>query len=319
MCARSATRFTRANRKSWTPVAASNASTAVSVVAGSPRAVRSPDRVTTGWAERALLGSALFVCLVGCAPQAPARCTDWPAQRWVASLHAVDGDTLRTPSGERIRLIGVNSPELGKDRRAAEPFSRRARDELQDFLERGGRFAIREGDPARDRFGRTLAHVRRHVAGEAGWDLSARQLYLGLGMQVVVGSNVEQVGCYQRMERSARTAGRGIWGHPAFAPVAAGEVGAKDAGFLQLRGKVVSVETSRSAYWLELDGPVAIRLARSYFSGRGVGDGLVGRTVVTRGWLVDRGQSRAVRERGHPRFLMRVDHPAIIDWQSEAR
>jgi endonuclease YncB( thermonuclease family) len=80
------------------------------------------------------------------------------------SVH--DGDTIRCGT-ERIRLLGIDAPELSgsprcEDERAAlswcdDELERRSRDALQAFLRSGRVEVTREG---KDKYGRTLAVVR---------------------------------------------------------------------------------------------------------------------------------------------------------------
>src|SRR5215472_9984024 len=86
-----------------------------------------------------------------------------------ATLHgrvvrAVDGDTLvvRLDSGvvERVRLIGVDTPEDVKPGTPVECYSLRAAAFTRRALA-GRRVVMRIGREARDRYGRLLAYVRR--------------------------------------------------------------------------------------------------------------------------------------------------------------
>ncbi len=230
--------------------------------------------------------------------------------RWETSLRALDGDTVQTAGGERIRLIGINSPELRGRRGDAEPLAGAAKRNLEAYLETGERFGLLPGADARDRYGRTLAHVRR----DPGWDLSALQLSRGLAMQVVVGRNQMHADCYHRREQAARGAGLGVWSEPKFRARPASGLTGTDAGFLRLRGQVRTVGQTRGAYWMELDGPVVIRLPRNSLPSGVDPAQWVSRRVESRGWLVDRRDARAVRERGYARFLLRVDHPLLLEW-----
>jgi micrococcal nuclease len=66
----------------------------------------------------------------------------------------VDGDTFYCADGRKVRLIGIDSPELSQ----GVP-GRDARDALQDLMPPGRSIRL-EGDAApRDRWGRTLAWV----------------------------------------------------------------------------------------------------------------------------------------------------------------
>jgi len=70
----------------------------------------------------------------------------------------VDGDTLKLSDGRRVRLIGVNTPELHDDRRIVREFAVAAQQYLRRICE--GRLASLTFDQQRlDKYGRTLAYV----------------------------------------------------------------------------------------------------------------------------------------------------------------
>jgi endonuclease YncB( thermonuclease family) len=75
----------------------------------------------------------------------------------VASVY--DGDTLTLTSGQRVRLLQVDTPELG----SGECYSRAARTALLDLAPVGSRITL-EADPRLDqvdRYGRLLRYVHR--------------------------------------------------------------------------------------------------------------------------------------------------------------
>nr|BFE92109.1 hypothetical protein GCM10020185_26450 [Pseudomonas brassicacearum subsp. brassicacearum] len=120
----------------------------------------------------------------------------------------VDGDTLYLEDGRRIRMIGLNSPELGKRGRADEPFAVAARQRLEALVAASdGRVGVLPGKDDRDDYGRTLAHVY-NAQGE---NLEERLIAEGLGFLVAVAPNVDLVSCQQVAERHARQAGSGLW------------------------------------------------------------------------------------------------------------
>ncbi|WP_183099937.1 thermonuclease family protein [Nocardioides pelophilus] len=64
----------------------------------------------------------------------------------------VDGDTLELGNGERVRLLGIDTPEVG------ECGYEKARDRLVALVE-GERVTLGEGDVDRDRYDRLLRYV----------------------------------------------------------------------------------------------------------------------------------------------------------------
>ncbi|WP_437231141.1 thermonuclease family protein [Planctomicrobium sp. SH661] len=83
---------------------------------------------------------------------------DHPETAQVRVLRVVDGDTLLLDGGERVRLLGVNTPETKKPNSPIEPFGPEASDFTRQFCE--GKWVTLVFDQERfDRYQRTLAFV----------------------------------------------------------------------------------------------------------------------------------------------------------------
>jgi micrococcal nuclease len=115
------------------------------------------------------------------------------------SVH--DGDTLRCGS-ERIRLFGVDAPEVRRGQAPAEPFAYAARDELVRLTR--GRVACRPVD--RDRYGRIVAKCWSDLSP----DINAALIRSGYATEYRRYSK----GVYAAAEAEARQAGRGAWSRP---------------------------------------------------------------------------------------------------------
>lgn len=80
--------------------------------------------------------------------------------------YVTDGDTVRLCSGERVRIVGIDAPELGpcrRGRRCTPGDGQAARAALAAFLRSGRPITIHRAGA--DRYGRTLADIR--VAGRS--------------------------------------------------------------------------------------------------------------------------------------------------------
>ncbi len=220
---------------------------------------------------------------------------DCPADRTdeiAAVRHIHDGDTLTLRDGRRIRLIGVNTPELGRDGKPHQPLALRARDRLRQLVfSSNQQVRLRYGEQHRDRHGRTLAHL--FLAD--GSNASARLLSEGLGWALAIPPNLWSLDCYLDAERRARQARRGVWSLADYRPVDSTRLGLRDSGFRLVRGRVVRVADSRSALWINLEGRFAIRIPRddlAWFHPR-PDRSWTGRTLEVRGWLyATRGELR---------------------------
>lgn len=132
----------------------------------------------------------------------------------VAVVGVVDGDTIKVRLGgvtERVRVIGIDTPELA----SGECYAQQASSRMQSLVQSRTVRLVRDpsqGD--RDRYDRLLRHVQltdgrqvAHVliAGGFGEEYTHDRAYAGQA-------------AYRAAERAAREAGKGIWGSGCLAP-----------------------------------------------------------------------------------------------------
>ena len=231
---------------------------------------------------------------------APAGLTSVTVQR------VVDGDTLRLNDGRNVRMIGLNTPELGKKGRSDEPFAVTARKRLEALIAASdGRVDLQPGQESKDRYGRTLAHVY----GADGANLEAQMLAEGLGFLVAVAPNVDLVDCQQAAERSARQAGLGVWRQ---SPVLKADQ-ISTSGFAVLSGRVSKVQRNRGGVWIELQDSVVLRVAPNLLGRFDVAslESLKGKQIEARGWVLDRSR-RGGLQNGQARWMLPLTDPAMI-------
>lgn len=252
--------------------------------------------------KKALRWSAFFVCALS-APPVLALCPSPGEKEAVRVERVVDGDTLRLADGRRIRLIGVNAPELSGQGRPGEPHAQAARRYLADRVdESGGRLHLLQGVERRDVHGRELAHLY----DRQGRNLAALLLGEGLAFQVAVAPNLRLVECQRQVESQARKARRGLWRDDPY--VTPGQLARP--GFALVRGRVERVERNRGGVWLEVDGGLALRIEPHDLDAFRDVDlpALSGQRVEARGWVVERKRRRPEQAR----WLLGLEHPAIL-------
>ena len=125
----------------------------------------------------------------------------------VRVTRVVDGDTLVVTGGERVRLIGVDTPETKKPGSPVECFGRAATAETKRLVD-GRAVRLRFDAERRDRYGRLLAYVHR-----ASDDLfvNAELVRRGFAQALTIPPNVRHADRFVRLQRAARRAGRGLW------------------------------------------------------------------------------------------------------------
>lgn len=125
---------------------------------------------------------------------------------WRLVTRVVDGDTLVLDGGERVRLIGVDTPELHAERPAVRRLAQAAK-EFSESMAEGRRVRLEYGSQRRDRYGRTLAYV--YV--EDGRMLNREIVRQGYGYAYTRFPFRYQEE-FRRLQREAREGNRGLWG-----------------------------------------------------------------------------------------------------------
>jgi endonuclease YncB( thermonuclease family) len=255
--------------------------------------------------KKASLAGAFFVSAIWLSG-AQAFCPAPAGLTGVTVQRVVDGDTLRLSDGRSVRMIGLNTPELGRQGRSDEPFAVAARKRLQTLVDAsGGRVGLLPGKQAKDHYGRTLAHIY----SASGASLEAQMLADGLGFQVAVAPNVDLVACQQAAERSARKAGLGLWRQ---SPVLKAEQ-IQRSGFAVISGRVSKVQRNRGGIWIELQGSLVLRIAPNLvgqFDNTRL-QALKGKQIEARGWIVDRSRRDGLQS-GQSRWLLPLTDPSML-------
>jgi micrococcal nuclease len=123
-------------------------------------------------------------------------------------VRIVDGDTIHVRLGERIekvRYIGVDTPEIHHPARGEEPGGRAAALVNRELVD-GRRVRLELDVQARDRYGRLLAYVWVEETM-----VNAELVRRGFAQVMTVPPNVRHQSLFVRLQREARDAGRGLW------------------------------------------------------------------------------------------------------------
>ncbi len=118
----------------------------------------------------------------------------------------IDGDTLRLRNGERVRLIGVDTPETKHPRKPVEPFGPEATAFTRAAIEHR-LIGIERNTAARDKYGRLLAYVFRKPDRLF---LNAELVRQGFG-RAYTRFPFRRKAQFVALEREARRSRRGLW------------------------------------------------------------------------------------------------------------
>jgi len=150
-----------------------------------------------------IAGLLALACTITASDQSPAQ---------VQVVRVIDGDTIEVccmaGQPEKVRYIGVNTPETKHPMKGVEEYGAEAAEANRRLV---ANKAVRlEFDVAqRDRYGRLLAYVYL----EDGTFVNAWLVERGYAQVMTVPPNVKYQDLFLRLQRLARSAGKGLWGH----------------------------------------------------------------------------------------------------------
>jgi micrococcal nuclease len=125
-------------------------------------------------------------------------------------VRVIDGDTIHVRLGgvrERVRYIGVDTPETHKPGTPVECYGRAA-SARNEQLVAGERVRLKTDAEARDRYGRLLAYVYRVRDGRF---VNAELVRGGYAQPLTIPPNVRHAEAFADLAREARGADRGLW------------------------------------------------------------------------------------------------------------
>lgn len=241
------------------------------------------------------IGAVLMALPADAASCAPDRIDEYAKVKQV-----FDGDTIQLTDGRKLRLVGINSPELGKEDRPPEPYADQAHHALSSVLKPHSTVGIRYDQERHDQYHRVLAHLYTPESDS----IEAWLLENGYAMMIAIPPNVWNLDCYRQAEQRAQKQQKGLWSQSLYQAIAAEKLDADTHGFRIIRGRVKHVGESRKSVWLDLEGGAALRIDRQdlhYFTDIKPLE-LENRDVIARGWV----------HHEIDRPVMRLRHSAVL-------
>lgn len=215
-----------------------------------------------------------------------------------------DGDTVYTGKNRKIRLIGLDTPELATEFKSAEPLAEEALDSVKKLLASSTQVKLRFDAQRQDRYQRDLAHLFL----SNGDNITARILERGLAVALIMPPNLLYADCYLAAQNRARRQKLGIWRLPEFQPTALADLDTTILPVYRLvNATVTGLQRNRRDYQIKLqDGEQQLTLfikghQRALFN-QVFNRQLTGQKVLVQGWINER----------HGRLQMNLLHPGFI-------
>lgn len=123
----------------------------------------------------------------------------------VLVTRVVDGDTIEIEDGEKVRYIGVNTPESVDPRKVVQCFGKEASEYNKKLVE-GKRVRLEPDVEDRDKYHRLLRYV---WLGDTM--VNEKLMQDGYAQVMTIAPNVKYVERFKSAQTAAREAKRGLW------------------------------------------------------------------------------------------------------------
>lgn len=222
---------------------------------------------------------------------------------WYQVSKIYDGDTVLLDDTIKVRLAGINTPELEGVERSAEAGAMQAKAVMVDWLH-GQRVRIETDVETHDRYGRQLAHLftedRRHI----NLELVKR----GLAAVVLHPPNLKYQQALLSAQDDAETAGRGLWRHPDYQAQAIDSLlSGQRRGWRRLVGVASKIRPARKYIYLEFSDDIDMRIAKEHLHLFPPLTEYLGKKIEIRGWPARRKTHYSILVR-HPSAIKFVDN-----------
>lgn len=248
--------------------------------------------------KKALLGAFFFVCTSPFLWAADRLCPIIGHGESFKVKYINDGDTLTLSTGVRVRILGIDAPEIDyKNLQNSEPGAIAARNFVLELVKPGDFVHLFFDKKTQDRYGRILAQIRLKDKS----NLAAKLLNNGHAQQLLYPPNVKFWKCYQGIEQEAQKLSLGIWKHQEYWPQPAASATKSNTGYQRFTGVVVEQEETNRYYWLSLEHKIWLGIKKkdqNYFPDFYFSE-ILGKKIDVRGWLYY----------SHDALRMRIRHP----------
>ncbi len=124
----------------------------------------------------------------------------------------VDGDTIEIESGEKVRYIGVDTPELHHPKKSVQCFGREAMEKNKELVE-GKTVRLKKDVSNTDRYGRLLrfVYLENDIASSEAIFVNDYLVREGFAHTATFPPDVKFSELFRASEREARENNRGLW------------------------------------------------------------------------------------------------------------
>jgi endonuclease YncB( thermonuclease family) len=209
-----------------------------------------------------------------------------------------DGDTVLLEDGRKIRLLGINTPEVQHRDKPADVGGEDAKAWLINKLQQA-KVRLEIDFERTDKYGRTLAHLFTEKKEHINLSL----VKAGLATTSIYPPNLLYVNELAAAENKAEQDKLGLWRRPEYAAIPVNNLSeAGHPGWSRLVGKVLTIHNTPKSLYLVFSSRFEARIERKWLALFPDINGYLGKKVEVRGWL----------NKNKDHFSLLIRHPTAI-------
>lgn len=209
-----------------------------------------------------------------------------------------DGDTILLTNGKKIRLLGINTPEVEGRNKSLQVGGEQAKQWLEHKL-LNKKIRMEKDIEKMDKYGRLLAHVFT----EDNEHMNLELVKQGLASVNIYPPNLKYTDILLKAEQHAEKQSLGIWGFREYQPKEAGQIrGVRFKGWQRVIGKIKNNRQTRKYNYLYFNDAFSLKIERKALSLFHDLDRYIGKKVEVRGWI----------SKNKNQYSMFIRHPSAI-------
>jgi len=221
-----------------------------------------------------------------------------PSDSYFIVEKVFDGDTILLSTGQKVRLLGINTPEVAGRNKDPESGGEEAKAWLKQRLEHK-RVRLELDIEKQDKYHRTLAYVftdnKQHINLEL--------VQQGLATVNIYPPNFKYVDALLAAQDNAERKGLGIWKDPNYAPIHFQALNQNNyRGWKRTTGRILSLKKTKKYSYLQFSDHVSVRIENKLLNLFLPLQRYTGKKVEARGWPIKQ----------KSQFLLPIRHPGDL-------
>jgi len=209
-----------------------------------------------------------------------------------------DGDTVQLEDGRKIRLAGINTPEIAHRSNRAQEGGDAAKQWLIQVL-KGSKVRLEFSKQKQDKYKRYLAHIFT----EEGMHINLELVKRGYASVNVFPPNIAYVDDLLKASNGAENKRIGLWQYPSYKTKLASELNQNNKqGWQRIVGRVTKIKHTRKNVYLIISDTFKLQIKKQFLEYFPKINDLKGKKVEARGWV----------NKNKKQYLMQVIHPSVL-------